>query len=140
MARPPKRPSRGGAGDRQRLVRGRGGSSSLRGGPGLATQGPYVERPVPVDGDDQERCSDDDLEIEDDDDILEDAAALGLDLEQGDASEPITIDDNDGDDVNATSGKAKSVVWDYFYEVKENGVRVSAVCKHCNKKIHCYIC
>jgi hypothetical protein len=117
---------------------GRGGSSSLRSsgrGPGLATRGSDAvdRRPVTVDGDDLDRCSDDDLEIEDDDDIREDAAAFGIDL---DAAIDVDGDDADDTQTNATSvtGKLKSAVWSYFDEVKENDIRISAICKHCHTK------
>jgi hypothetical protein len=74
-----------------------------------------------------DRCSDDDLEIEDDDDIREDAAALGIDLDA-----PIDVDADDTP-TPGMSGK-RSDVWEYFDEVKENKIRVGAICKHCNAK------
>jgi outer membrane lipoprotein SlyB len=70
MARPPRKASRGSAGGA-----GRGGSSSSPNSSGrgavLATRGSDAvdRRPGTIDGEDMNRCSDDDLEIEDDDDI-----------------------------------------------------------------------
>jgi hypothetical protein len=67
MARPPsKRSSRDGAGD---AGAGHPQGRSAGRGRGNATRGPAT-----VDGDDPDRCSDDDLEVEDDDDLREDAA------------------------------------------------------------------
>ena len=149
MARPPaKRPLRGGAGAGAR-GRGRGGlaspaaSAPSSAGAGLATR---VAQP-PSDGEDLAPHSDDLLEVEDDDDIREDAAALfGIDLGDGDGSQPDPINlDADGDGgVEASTethgisttrtGKNKSAVWEYFHEIKENKVRVAAICKHCRTR------
>ena len=97
-----------------------------------------------------------DLEIEDDDDVREDAAALfGIDV--GDDGVPnnninvIDVDADAGDGGGAaaepagccsmdtqgttTSGKRKSSVWADFKEVKENDVRVAAVCNMCGKRL-----
>ena len=80
MARPPKRPLRDGA--RAAGGRGRGrlsGSSAGGCGSGLATWG---EDQHPLnDGEDQASHLDDELEVEDDDDLHDDAAGLfGIDL------------------------------------------------------------
>jgi len=123
MARPPKRPLRGGAG----AAGGRGRawlSGSSAGGSGLATRG---ENQHPLgDEEDQAPYADDLLEVEDDDDIRDDVAGLfGVDL--GDGNQPIDVDGDDDDggvevstDTHGTSsGKKVSAVWDYFHEIKE---------------------
>ena len=81
MARPPKRPLRGGAGAAGGRGRARLSGSSM-GGSGLATWG---ENQHPLgDGEDQAPHSDDELEVEDDDDLHDDAAGLfGIDLSDG---------------------------------------------------------
>ena len=108
----------------------------------------------PLHGSDSQ--AEEDLEIEDDDDVREDAAALfGIDV--GDDGVPnnnvnvIDVDANTGDGGGAaaepagcysidtqgttTSGKRKSSVWADFKEVKENDVRVAAVCNMCGKRL-----
>jgi hypothetical protein len=116
---PPKRSSRYGAGD---AGAGRPQGRSAERGRGLTTRGPAA-----VDGDDPDRCSDDDLEVEDDDDLREDAAAF--DIELG-ATIDVDVEDADADDTPTKTGKNKSEIWKYFTEVKEGSIRVSAICKH----------
>jgi hypothetical protein len=123
----PKRAWRDGASDVER-DRGRGR--------GLATRGPDAvdRRPGDVDGDvhDPDRFSDDDLEVEDDDDLREDAAALlGIPVVD------IDVDGEDADDIDTpTQSGKKSDVWSYFDEVKDGEgpttVRIEAICKHCS--------
>jgi len=87
------------------------------------------------------------LEIEDDDDIGEDACGLfGIDL--GDGTHPIDLDAGDGEgdggvaasiDTHGTSstggtGKLISPVWEDFTEIKEDNIRVAAICKMCGKR------
>jgi hypothetical protein len=118
MARPPpKRSSRDGAGD---AGGGHPQDRSGRRGRGLATRGPAA-----VDGGDPAGCSDDDLEVEDDDDLREDAAAFGIDLG---ATIDVDVEDADADDTPTKTGKNKSEVWKYFTEVKEGSIRVGAIC------------
>ena len=92
----------------------------------------------------------DELEIEDCDDIREDATALfGINI--GDGNVPINVVDVCACDVGgrataaigacstdthgtSSSGKRKSSVWADFKEVKENDVRVVAICKNCSNK------
>ena len=83
MARPPKRPLRDGA----RAARGQGhgqlsGSSTGGCGSGLTTRG---EDQHPLgDSEDQASHPDNELEVEDDDDLRDDAAGLfGIDLGDG---------------------------------------------------------
>jgi hypothetical protein len=90
--------------------------------------------------------SDDELEAEDDDDLRDDAAGLfSIDLSDGTVgSQPIEIDGDDNDDgvdastdthgTSTTSGKKVSAVWEYFHEIKENKIRVAAMCKHCRSR------
>jgi hypothetical protein len=81
-----------------------------------------------------------DLEIEDDDDIRDDTAGLfGIDL--GDGSNPMDVDAGDGDGVAAStdtnaasSGGKKSAVCKDFTEIKENYIRIAAICKLCGKR------
>jgi len=88
-----------------------------------------------------------DMEIEDGDDIGEDARGLfGIDL--GDGTHPIDLDVGDGDggvaastDTHGTSstggtgkGKLISPVWEDFTEIKEGKIRVAAICKMCGKR------
>ena len=142
MARPPKRLLRDGAGAAGGRGRGRLSGSSAGGcGSGLATRG---EDQHPLgDGEDQAPHPDDELEVEDDDDLCDDAAGLfGIDL--GDGNQPIDLDGDDGDGgvevsndthgTSTTSGKKVSAVWDYFHEIKENKIRVAAICKHCRAR------
>ena len=130
MARPPKHPLRDGAGAAGGRGRGRLSGSSVGGcGSGLATRG---EDQHPLgDGEDQAPHLDDKLEVEDDDDLRDDAAGLfGIDL--GDGNQPIDLDGDDGDGgvevstdtrgTSTTSGKKVSAVWDYFHEIKENKI------------------
>jgi hypothetical protein len=80
----------------------------------------------------------DELEIEDDDDLREDAAAV-FGFEVGDGSIPNDTVDVDGDDgggadstdTHGTSsvGKRTSDVWVDFEEIKENNIRIAAICK-----------
>ena len=92
-----------------------------------------------------------DLEIEDDDDVREDAAALfGIDVgDDGVPNNVINVGAGDGGggaepaagccsiDTHGTtsSSKRKSSVWADFKEVKENDVRVAAVCNMCGKRL-----
>ena len=92
-----------------------------------------------------------DLEIEDDDDVREDAAALfGINVgDDGVPNNVINVDAGDGGggaepaagccslDTQGTtsSGKCKSSVWADFKEVKENNVRVAVVCNMCGKRL-----
>ena len=102
----------------------------------------------------------DELEMEDDDDVREDAAALfGIDV--GDGNVPNNVIDVDADagagdggggaamaagcgstDTHGTSssGKRKSSVWADFKEVKENDVRVAAICNICSKRLSARSC
>src|SRR6185503_7215566 len=97
----------------------------------------------------------DELEMEDDDDVREDAAALfGIDV--GDGNVPNNVIDVDAEagagdggggaamaagcgstDTHGTSssGKHKSSVWADFKEVKENDVRIAAICNMCGKRL-----
>jgi hypothetical protein len=85
------------------------------------------------------------LEVEDDDDIREGAAAMfGIDLGDG----PIDVDAGDGgvdgsEDTNgassgpgnSVSGKLSAACWEDFVLVfDENGVRTHAICERCGKK------
>jgi hypothetical protein len=108
-----------------------------------------VTMPVPVDeynhradGEHPEEPMEE-MEIENDNDIREGAAALfGVDLR--DASLPIDVDaDADGqvdgsEDTNGTSsgiGKCTSACWEDFVPIfDENEVRTHAICKRCGKK------
>ena len=137
MARPPKRPSRGGAGG---LVGpGHAQPSKSSAGAGLATRGADLHPPLD-DGEDlaphPDEVEDMEAELENDDDLREDAREFfGIDL--GDQQPPIINLDGDGDDdggvaastdTRGTSttgtGKRKSIVWTYFDEIKdENGLR-----------------
>jgi hypothetical protein len=83
------------------------------------------------------------LEVKDDDDLRDDAAGLfGIDI--GDGTQPIDVDGDDDDDgvdastdthgTSTTSGKCVSDVWEYFHEIKENKIRVVAICKHCRSR------
>jgi hypothetical protein len=65
---------------------------------------------------------------------------FGIDL--GDGSQPIEVDGNNDGGVAAStdthgtstiSGK-RSDVWDYFHEIKENKVPVTAIYKHCRTR------
>ena len=92
-----------------------------------------------------------DLEIEDDDDVREDAAALfGINVgDDGVPNNVIDVDAGDGGggaepaagccslDTQGTtsSGKCKSSVWADFKEVKENNVRVAVVYNMCGKSL-----
>ena len=104
----------------------------------------------PLHGSDSQ--DEEDLEIEDDDDVREDAAALfGIDVDDNDVPNNNVIDVDAGDGGGAaaepagccsmdtqgttTSGKRKSSTWDDFKEVKENDVRVAAVCNMCGKRL-----
>ena len=102
----------------------------------------------------------DELEMEDDDDVREDAAALfGIDV--GDGNVPNNVIDVDAEagagdggggaamaagcgstDTHGTSssGKRKSSVWADFKEVKENDVRVAAICNICSKRLSARSC
>jgi hypothetical protein len=86
-----------------------------------------------VDGDvhDPDRCSDDDLEVEVDDDLREDGAALlGIPVVD------IDVDGEDADDTDTpTQSGKKSNVWSYFDEVKDgDNCRIAAICKHCSTR------
>ena len=113
-------------------------------GAGLATRGADQHPPL-VDGEDLAPHPDEELEIENDDDLRDDAASLfGIDLGDGDGNQPIDLDGDDGDGgvevstdthgTSSTSGKKVSDVWDYFHEIKENKIRVRAICKHCGAR------
>ena len=98
----------------------------------------------------------DELEIEDCDDIREDATALfGINI--GDGNVPINVVDVCASDAGgrataatgacstdthgtSSSGKHKSSVWADFKEVKENDVRVAAICKMCSKRLSTRSC
>ncbi|KAG2536847.1 hypothetical protein PVAP13_9NG225846 [Panicum virgatum] len=98
------------------------------------------------------QAEEEDLKIEDDDDIREDAAAL-FSIDVGDDGVPnnnvINVDGGDGGGAAAelagccsmdtqgttTFGKHKSSVWADFKEVKENDVRVAVVCNMCGKRL-----
>jgi hypothetical protein len=97
--------------------------------------GPSTEEvaPTPV-ADEYPLCSDDEVEMEDDDDVRDDAAGLfGDDL--GDASVPNDAIEGGGvaasTDTHGTSshGKRTSSCWDDFEEIKENDIRVVAILK-----------
>ena len=93
----------------------------------------------------------DELEIEDCDDIREDATALfGINI--GDGNVPINVVDVCASDAGgrataatgacstdthgtSSSGKHKSSVWADFKEVKENDVRIAAICNMCGKRL-----
>ena len=117
---------------------------------------PWPQRMSPPLHGSDSQAEEEDLEIEDDDDVREDAAALfGIDV--GDDGVPnnnvnvIDVDADAGDGGGAaaepagcysidtqgttTSGKRKSSVWADFKEVKENDVRVAAVCNMCGKRL-----
>jgi hypothetical protein len=97
------------------------------------------------DGEDLAPHLDEELEVKDDDDLRDDAADL-FDIDLGDGTQPIELDGDDGDggvaastdsDTHGTStmsGKRVSAVWSYFTEIKENGIRIVAICKHCGNK------
>ena len=99
----------------------------------------------------------DELEIEDDDDIREDAAALfGIDVSDGNVHNNVV--DVDADDAGgggpvaaagacsidthgiSSSGKRKFSVWADFKEVKKNNVRVAAICKMYSKRLSARSC
>jgi hypothetical protein len=129
MARPPpKRSSRDGAGD---TGAGRPQGRSAGRGRGLAKRGLATRGLAAVDGDDPDHCSDDDLEVENDDDLREDAVAFSIDLG---ATIDVDVEDADADDTPTKTGKNKSEVWKYFTEVKEGSIRVGAIYKHCGAK------
>jgi hypothetical protein len=95
----------------------------------------------------------DELEVEDDDDLREDAAALfGIDASDG--LLPIDVDAIDGEGVGGTTtvtrtgststhctstasaGKRKSAIWVDFDEIKDaNDVRIAAICKMCKTRL-----
>ena len=89
------------------------------------------QHPPLVDGEDQAPHLDDELEVEDDDDLRDDAASL-FDIDLSDGNQPIDLDGDDGDGgvevstnthgTSSTSGKKVSDVWDYFHEIKENKI------------------
>ena len=98
-----------------------------------------------INGEDLAPHPDEELEIENDDDLRDDAAGLfGIDLGDGDGNQPIDLDGDDSDGgvevptdthgTSSTSGKKVSDVWDYFHEIKENKIRVRAICKHCGAR------
>ena len=110
---------------------------------GIAMAG---EDEYPLHGSDSQ-ADPDELELEDDDNIRADAAALfGIDVSDGNIQNNV-IDVDAGDagggaaaaaaagacstDTHGTSssGKRKSRVWADFKEVKENDVRIAAICK-----------
>lgn len=85
------------------------------------------------DGEDLAPHPEEDLEIEDDNDIYDDASGLfGIDLNDG--NQPIKLDDNDGDGgvaastdtlgipATTTSGKRVSTIWEYSTEIKEDNI------------------
>ena len=98
------------------------------------------------------------LELEDNGDLRADAATLfGIDVGDGNVQNNV-IDVDAGDagggaaaaaaagacstDTHGTSssGKRKSSVWADFKEVKENDVRVAAICKMCSKRLSTRSC
>jgi hypothetical protein len=78
--------------------------------------------------------TDDDLEVEDDDDLREDVAALlGIPVVD------VDVDGEDADDIHTPmQSSKKSDVWSYFDEVKDGegptAVCIEAICKHCSAK------
>ena len=110
----------------------------------------------PLHGSDSQ-ADQDELEIEDDDDTREDATTLfGIDV--GDGNVHNNVVDVDADDAGggapmvaagacstdthgtSSNGKRKSSVWADFKEVKENDVRVAAICKMCSKRLSTRSC
>ena len=115
MARPPKHPSRGGAGA------GCQGRAQAGAGAGLATRG-VDQHPPLVDGEDLAPHPDEELEIENDDDLRDDAAGLfGIDLDGDDGDGGVEVS-TDTHGTSSTSSKKVSDVWDYFHEIKENKI------------------
>jgi hypothetical protein len=102
MARPPKRPLRGDAGAAAAARaggHGRGRPSPSCAGARPATRGADEDDHPPLDdGEDLAPHPDEELEIEDDDDVRDDAAGLfGIDLGDGNQPQPIDLDgDDDG--------------------------------------------
>jgi hypothetical protein len=128
MARRPRAPLRNGA----------GGQGQPSGPFAVGVAMPGADE-YPFHGDDLV----DELEIEDDDDLLEDAAAVfGIDV--GDDSVPNDVVDVDGDggggadstNTHGTSSASKRTftVWVDFEEIKENDIRIVAICKMCDKR------
>jgi hypothetical protein len=84
-------------------------------------------------------CSDDEVEMEEDDNFCDYVTGLfGVNL--GDASVSNDADDGGGvaasTDTHGTSshGKRTSSYWNDFEEIKENDIRVAAICKMCGKR------
>jgi hypothetical protein len=85
----------------------------------------------------------DELEIKDDNDLRENAAAV-FSIDVSDGSVPNDVVDFDGDvgggadstDTHGTSsaGKHTFVVWVDFEEIKENDIRIAAICKMYGKR------
>ncbi|XP_066358138.1 zinc finger BED domain-containing protein RICESLEEPER 2-like [Miscanthus floridulus] len=125
MARRPRPPLRNGAG-----ARGQARPSGL-----------FAGRVAMSGADEYPLHGDNELEVEDDDDIRDDATGLfGVDL--GDCSVPNDVGEGDGGggadstDTHGTSsaGKRTSAVWVDFEEIKENDIRIAAICKMCGKR------
>jgi hypothetical protein len=83
-------------------------------------------------------CSNDEVEMEEDDDLRDDATRL-FSVDLGDAS--VLNDAGDGDgvaastDTHGTSSHGKRTsYWNDFEEIKENDIRVAAICKMCGKR------
>jgi hypothetical protein len=78
--------------------------------------------------------------------MCDDAAGLfGIDFGDGTVgTQPIDLDGDDDDGgvqastdtrgTSTTSGKKKSIVWTYFAEIKENDIRIAAICNHCRSR------
>jgi hypothetical protein len=95
----------------------------------------------------------DELGVEDDDDLREDAAAL-FGIDAGDDPLPVDVDAIDGEGGGGTmtvtrtgststhgtstagAAKRKSTVWVDFDEIKDaNDVRIAAICKMCKTRL-----
>jgi hypothetical protein len=97
----------------------------------------------PRHGDGEDRVDDDDLEIKDDDDLRDDVAGLfGVNLGDDNVSTDVDVGDGDSGGVAASTdthgtssvGKCTSAVWEDFTKIKENKIRVAAICKLCGKR------
>jgi hypothetical protein len=111
-----------------------------------------VAVPDPTISNDNDDLIEDELDVENGDDVREDAAAL-FDIDLDDGGLPIDADDVDGDGGGGTAtvtgtgtgststhgtshaSKRKSGVWVDFDVVKEGDVRIAAICKMCKTRL-----
>jgi hypothetical protein len=114
-----------------------------------------VAMPDPLFGNGNDELLNDDeheRELENDNDVHEDAAAL-FDIDVGDSPIDVNAVDGDGGEgtamaagtgtgststhgtSNAGTVKRKSGVWVDFHEIKEGDVRIAAICKMCGTRM-----